>query len=104
VNDEVNSACTGKRDSLKYLPQGNVANEVETEQIVSEALTTPFHFPSREDTAYGRKPSPNYTSYVQVHSFLSMKIKQKSEIKPVPGKHSYLLDPRDYKHEPKTPH
>lgn len=39
--------------------EGNVANEVETEQIVSEALTTPFYFPSP------RRPSPNYTSYVQ---------------------------------------
>ncbi|KAF9030830.1 hypothetical protein BDZ89DRAFT_1064393 [Hymenopellis radicata] len=39
--------------------EGNVANEVETEQIVSEALTTPFYYPSR------RRPSPNYTSYVQ---------------------------------------
>lgn len=44
--------------------QGNVANEVETEQIVSEALTTPFYFPAANIA--GRRPSPNYTSYVQV--------------------------------------
>ncbi|KAJ7632128.1 SacI homology domain-containing protein [Roridomyces roridus] len=45
--------------------EGNVANEVETEQIVSEALTTPFYYPSRRDFASDRQPSPNYTSYVQ---------------------------------------
>ncbi|KAF8191450.1 polyphosphoinositide phosphatase [Mycena galopus ATCC 62051] len=47
--------------------EGNVANEVETEQIVSEALTTPFYYPSRRDLApeQDRRPSPNYTSYVQ---------------------------------------
>ena len=44
--------------------QGNVANEVETEQIVSEALTTPFYFPSKGGQS--RQPSPRYTSYVQV--------------------------------------
>jgi len=49
--------------------QGNVANEVETEQIVTEALTTPFYFPARRDSLEGhqrRRPSPNYTSFVQV--------------------------------------
>ncbi|KAJ7043084.1 polyphosphoinositide phosphatase [Mycena alexandri] len=46
--------------------EGNVANEVETEQIVSEALTTPFYYPSRRDPEQqDRRPSPNYTSYVQ---------------------------------------
>lgn len=53
--------------------QGNVANEVETEQIVSEALTTPFYYPSSRSKAdcsntpeysHRRAPSPNYTSYV----------------------------------------
>ncbi|KAI9571915.1 SacI homology domain-containing protein [Boletus coccyginus] len=43
--------------------EGNVANEVETEQIVSEALTTPFYFPS--ERGHSRRPSPRYTSYVQ---------------------------------------
>jgi len=47
--------------------QGNVANEVETEQIVSEALTTPFHFPAKYRVDGGRRPSPKYTSYVQVN-------------------------------------
>ncbi|TFK20447.1 polyphosphoinositide phosphatase [Coprinopsis marcescibilis] len=47
--------------------EGNVANEVETEQIVSEALTTPFYFPDHCDSESRpeRRPSPNYTSYVQ---------------------------------------
>ncbi|KAI5993700.1 SacI homology domain-containing protein [Pisolithus orientalis] len=44
--------------------EGNVANEVETEQIVSEALTTPFYVPSSEHPSR-RQPSPHYTSYVQ---------------------------------------
>jgi phosphatidylinositol 3,5-bisphosphate 5-phosphatase len=51
--------------------QGNVANEVETEQIVSEALTTPFYYPARRDPGHQqnkRRPSPNYTSYVQVRN------------------------------------
>ena len=79
------------------ISQGNVANEVETEQIVSETLTTPFYFPasrvearnathktprlqqdsnlngnvsqavkSMNTTVQLRRPSPNYTSYVQV--------------------------------------
>lgn len=49
--------------------QGNVANEVETEQIVSEALTTGFYAPAKCDPNTGRpdrRPSSNYTSYVQV--------------------------------------
>ncbi|CAK5279425.1 unnamed protein product [Mycena citricolor] len=49
--------------------EGNVANEVETEQIVSEALTTPFYYPPARDFGAeeheDRRPSPNYTSYVQ---------------------------------------
>ncbi|CAM9022986.1 unnamed protein product [Wickerhamomyces anomalus] len=40
--------------------QGNVANEVETEQIVSDLLTTSFH-----DTGCGFYNNPRYTSYVQ---------------------------------------
>ncbi|KAJ7063534.1 polyphosphoinositide phosphatase [Mycena amicta] len=49
----------------RYLKRGgNVANEVETEQIVSEALTTPFYYPCRREGREDRRPSPNYTSYV----------------------------------------
>ncbi len=40
--------------------QGYVANDVETEQIVSEMLTTSFHAPGPRLYA-----NPNYTSYVQ---------------------------------------
>ncbi|EEB91620.1 hypothetical protein MPER_09994, partial [Moniliophthora perniciosa FA553] len=43
--------------------EGNVANEVETEQIVSEALTTPFYLPASGEG--GRGPYPHFTSYVQ---------------------------------------
>ncbi|KAJ7595479.1 polyphosphoinositide phosphatase [Mycena floridula] len=44
--------------------EGNVANEVETEQIVSEALTTAFYYPATRDAAArSRRPSPNFTSY-----------------------------------------
>lgn len=51
-----------------YVSQGNVANEVETEQIVAEALTTPFYYPPyrHAHAQLTRRPSPNYTSYVQV--------------------------------------
>ncbi|KAJ8087063.1 phosphatidylinositol-3,5-bisphosphate 5-phosphatase [Marasmius tenuissimus] len=48
--------------------EGNVANEVETEQIVSEALTTPFYYPAMgksEDGRRNRGANPHYTSYVQ---------------------------------------
>ncbi|PBK87930.1 hypothetical protein ARMGADRAFT_997455 [Armillaria gallica] len=48
--------------------EGNVANEVETEQIVSEALTTPFYYPAPRNSSgnkCSRRPSPNYTSYLQ---------------------------------------
>lgn len=52
--------------------EGNVANEVETEQIVSEAVTTPFYHPAPvsapgcETGEHRRAPSPQYTSYVNV--------------------------------------
>ena len=40
--------------------QGYVANDVETEQIVSEMLTTSFHAPGPKLYA-----NPSYTAYVQ---------------------------------------
>ena len=40
--------------------QGHVANDVETEQIVSQMLTTSLHAPGPDLFA-----NPNYTSYVQ---------------------------------------
>ncbi|KAI5961339.1 FIG4 [Candida theae] len=40
--------------------KGNVANEIETEQIVSDMLTSSFH-----DPKYGMYSNPRYTSFVQ---------------------------------------
>ena len=40
--------------------KGNVANEIETEQIVSDMLITSFH-----DPKYGFYNNPRYTSFVQ---------------------------------------
>ena len=78
---------------LGWIWQGNVANEVETEQIVSETLTTPFYFPAaRDQNATGpmtmpsnpsssvqslmqsraRRPNPHYTSYVTVRIHYSI--------------------------------
>lgn len=50
-------------DSATVL-QGNVANDVETEQIVHEALTTSF-FDAPLGSPHGRHILPRYTSYVQ---------------------------------------
>lgn len=70
VNDEVWSPLFRSLSlHINRITQGNVANEVETEQIVTEALTTPFYYPARRNPADGhpqRRPSPNYTSFVQV--------------------------------------
>lgn len=46
--------------------QGHVANEVETEQIVSEPLVTSFHIGS----SLGK--SSNYTSYVQIRGSIPL--------------------------------
>ncbi|RDX41180.1 hypothetical protein OH76DRAFT_1365037 [Lentinus brumalis] len=67
--------------------EGNVANEVETEQIVSETLTTPFYYPATKDNANGRpgrRPSPNFTSYVQYRGSIPLFWTQ--EITGVPAK------------------
>ncbi|KAG8902243.1 phosphatidylinositol-3,5-bisphosphate 5-phosphatase [Tulasnella sp. 403] len=47
--------------------EGNVANEVETEQIVYEANTTSFYQPKPRfsNASTGRCPNANFTSYVQ---------------------------------------
>lgn len=60
-------AVVGRPPVCDIGSKGNVANEVETEQIVSEALTTPFYFPTKHRVGGGRRPSPKYTSYVQVN-------------------------------------
>lgn len=48
--------------------EGNVANEVETEQIVSETVTTPFYYPASRYSPpeTKRRASPHFTSYIQV--------------------------------------
>lgn len=76
MNEEVNKHLTPKFRTVLILSyQGNVANEVETEQIVSEASTTAFYSPTsrieRETETemgerYARMPSTRYTSYLQV--------------------------------------
>ncbi|EJD51558.1 hypothetical protein AURDEDRAFT_181831 [Auricularia subglabra TFB-10046 SS5] len=45
--------------------EGNVANEVETEQIVCETCTTPFYVPTFSESGSGWSPNPRYTSYIQ---------------------------------------
>jgi phosphatidylinositol 3,5-bisphosphate 5-phosphatase len=73
VNNEVVSLVSSHLVTFSSSFKGNVANEVETEQIVSEALTTPFYYPTRGEVEEhrNRRPSPNYTSYVQVSVCLS---------------------------------
>lgn len=65
--------------------QGYVANDVETEQIVSDALTTPFHSPappSRRPTpgesTPERYPCPRFTSFVQVRGSIPLYWSQES--------------------------
>ena len=65
VNDEVRLLLDILNVFALIYIKGNVANEVETEQIVSEALTTPFSYPG-QTVSTERRPNPRYTSYVQV--------------------------------------
>jgi hypothetical protein len=69
--------CTADRSAYflaRVISQGFVANDVESEQIVADALTTPFFVPNSHSTtdpskpppAENRSPSPRYTSYVQI--------------------------------------
>ncbi|KAG6853214.1 hypothetical protein C0991_006117 [Blastosporella zonata] len=80
--------------------EGNVANEVETEQIVAEALTTPFYYPARR--AHGhvhsknadRRPSPNYTSYVQYRGSIPIYWAQETtSMSPKPPIEISVVDP-----------
>ncbi|KAF9451310.1 hypothetical protein P691DRAFT_808062 [Macrolepiota fuliginosa MF-IS2] len=78
--------------------EGNVANEVETEQIVSEALTTPFYYPSlgtcesrHQDR---RRPSPNYTSYVQYRGSIPVSwVQETNSMTPKPPIEISVVDP-----------
>jgi len=68
---------------------GYVANDVETEQIVSEMLTTSFHAPGR--TLYA---NPNYTSYVQHRGSIPLFWTQKNDAAtPKPPVEMNLVDP-----------
>ncbi|PPQ98648.1 hypothetical protein CVT24_004146 [Panaeolus cyanescens] len=73
--------------------EGNVANEVETEQIVCEALTTPFYFPSKTQS-HRRRPSPKYTSYVQYRGSIPIYWTQEANgMSPKPPIEINVVDP-----------
>ncbi|KAK4230016.1 SacI homology domain-containing protein [Podospora fimiseda] len=68
---------------------GYVANDVETEQIVSEALTTSFHAPGPRYFA-----SPTYTSYVQHRGSIPLHWTQDNTgVTPKPMIELNLVDP-----------
>lgn len=68
---------------------GYVANDVETEQIVSEALTTSFHAPGGKLFA-----SPDYTSYVQHRGSIPLYWTQDNTgVTPKPPIELNLVDP-----------
>ncbi|KAF8901184.1 SacI homology domain-containing protein [Gymnopilus junonius] len=76
--------------------KGNVANEVETEQIVCEALTTPFYYPDRGNAEEHRtrRPSPNYTSYVQYRGSIPIYWTQETNsMSPKPPIEISVIDP-----------
>ena len=78
--------------------EGNVANEVETEQIVSETLTTPFYYPAPREldpSVKPRRPSPNFTSYVQVCVATNVHAMMILTLLLVPWQHTDLLDTRN---------
>lgn len=66
--------------SLITMIQGYVANDVETEQIVSEALTTPFFMNASDKTSDNQRktPLPRYTSFVQVRGSIPLYWNQES--------------------------
>jgi hypothetical protein len=68
---------------------GYVANDVETEQIVSEMLTTSFHAPG--PTLFA---NPNYTSHVQHRGSIPLYWTQDSTaVSPKPDIHLSVVDP-----------
>lgn len=68
--------------------QGNVANEVETEQIVSDMLTSSFH-----DPKHGLYASPRYTSFVQHRGSIPLYWTQDLSRLPKPPIEINLADP-----------
>lgn len=109
VNDEVLTFLSISSYFI-IIFQGNVANEVETEQVVNEALMTPFYYPARRDALDGhqkRRPSPNYTSFVQVCSvqfFLLFRCCSPRLQTLVSWEYTYILDARDNQYESQTTH
>lgn len=76
-------------DSKLSSSQGYVANDVETEQIVSDLLTTSFHAPGPRLFA-----SPTYTSYVQHRGSIPLFWTQDSTgVSPKPDININLHDP-----------
>ncbi|KAM0793180.1 hypothetical protein ACM66B_000653 [Microbotryomycetes sp. NB124-2] len=82
--------------------QGFVANDVETEQIVFEALTTPFHAPAHASHTHqatgvkhqNRQPNPRYTSFVQVRGSIPLFWSQESvNMTPKPPIELTVADP-----------
>ncbi|PHH73086.1 hypothetical protein CDD82_5662 [Ophiocordyceps australis] len=68
---------------------GYVANDVETEQIVAESLTTSFHA-----TCHGLYSSPQYTSYVQHRGSIPLYWTQDNTgVTPKPPIELNLIDP-----------
>ncbi|MCJ1396760.1 phosphatidylinositol-3,5-bisphosphate 5-phosphatase [Xylographa bjoerkii] len=75
--------------AAQVLKNGYVANDVETEQIVSEMLTTSFHAPGPKLYA-----NPNYTSYVQHRGSIPLFWAQDSTgVTPKPDIELNLVDP-----------
>ncbi|KAM9925707.1 hypothetical protein OXX80_010824 [Metschnikowia pulcherrima] len=68
--------------------KGNVANEVETEQIVSDMLTSSFH-----DPKYGFFANPRYTSFVQHRGSIPLYWTQDLNRLPKPPIEINLSDP-----------
>lgn len=67
---------------------GNVANEIETEQIVSDMLVTSFH-----DPKYGFYNNPRFTSFVQHRGSIPLYWTQDLNKLPKPPIEINLLDP-----------
>lgn len=68
--------------------KGNVANEVETEQIVSDMMTTSFH-----DPKHGYYNNPRYTSFVQHRGSIPLYWSQDLNKLPKPPIEINLSDP-----------
>ncbi|RLV89240.1 Polyphosphoinositide phosphatase [Spathaspora sp. JA1] len=67
---------------------GNVANEIETEQIISDMLTSSFH-----DCKYGYYNNPRYTSFVQHRGSIPLYWTQDLNKLPKPPIEINLIDP-----------